>query len=127
MRSSDPLNTLSHALASAAAVDLPDILWEGSRGKVSRRPRRDEVDAILFPQVWPSTALGFDGVGGQAMTTAHTAVIRHGDVCAVYFGERFAYLASMRNEAFREDLRCCALADADSAGDRYALDRGVGR
>lgn len=81
----------------------------------------------MFPQLWPSTALGFGGIGGQAMTTAHTAVIRHGDVCAIYFGERFAYVASMRSESFREDLSGCSLVDVETAEDRYALCRpGIG-
>ena len=44
-----------------------------------------------FPQVWGSTALGFGGIGGQALTTAQTYVILAQGSIYVYFGSRFAY------------------------------------
>lgn len=44
-----------------------------------------------FPQTWGSTALGFGGIGGQAMTTAQTYVVITYGTVYVYFGSRFAY------------------------------------
>lgn len=44
-----------------------------------------------FPQMWGSTALGFGGIGGAAMTTAQTYVVFTYESVFVYFGSRFAY------------------------------------
>ena len=44
-----------------------------------------------FPQTWGSTALGFGGIGGSAMTTAQTYVVTVQGRVLVYFGSRFAY------------------------------------
>lgn len=44
-----------------------------------------------FPQTWGSTALGFGGIGGCAMTTAQTYVVTVQGRVLVYFGPRFAY------------------------------------
>ena len=47
-----------------------------------------------FEQVWGSTALGFDGIGGQAMTSARTYIFVPeycNEDCFVYFAGRFAY------------------------------------
>lgn len=67
----------------------------------------DDFDICIFSQTWGSTALGFDGYGGQAMTTANTCVLIpescHQD-CFVYFAGRFAYNVPY-SEAFREDVR----------------------
>lgn len=54
----------------------------------------DDFSVYIFEQTWGSTALGFDGIGGQAMTTANTIVlvpIRNNQDCFVYFAGRFAY------------------------------------
>lgn len=45
-----------------------------------------------FPQTWGSTALGFGGIGGQAITTAQTYVVLANGAIYVYFGSRFAYV-----------------------------------
>ena len=68
-----------------------------------RRPRIDSVDVVMFPQTWGSTALGFGGVGGQAITTAYTVVVYGpmGDAC-VYFGGRFAYHIARHNATFQD-------------------------
>lgn len=46
---------------------------------------------FAFPQTWGSTALGFGGIGGAAMTTAQTYVVLANGSVFVYFGSRFAY------------------------------------
>ena len=54
----------------------------------------NDFSVYIFEQTWGSTALGFDGMGGQAMTTANTIVlipINNNQDCFVYFAGRFAY------------------------------------
>ena len=38
-------------------------------------PTLDDFELHTFEQTWGSTALGFGGVGGQAITTARTYVL----------------------------------------------------
>ena len=65
-------------------------------------------DIHIFDQLWGSTALGFGGIGGQAMTTATTVVLvpfdSNQDHALVYFAGRYAYKCKM-NKAFKEDLK----------------------
>ena len=76
------------------------------------RRRQDRCDNIaysvrFFPQTWPSTALGFDAIGGQAFTKANTYVLTpefQDGVAYVYFGRWFAYKASTKSQKFQEDL-----------------------
>lgn len=60
-----------------------------------------------FPQFWGSTALGFDGIGGQAITTAYTTIAQSVDLdyVAVLFDERLAYIIHNPNDKFYEDVR----------------------
>lgn len=56
--------------------------------------RIDDFELYIFEQVWGSTALGFGGIGGQAMTRAMTYVfvpINVKQKCYVYFAGQFAY------------------------------------
>lgn len=64
-----------------------------------------------FDQMWASTALGFGGVGGSAMTWARTYVfIPKGiEEAYVFFGDRFAYKTTM-NDRFWEDVKNCQMA-----------------
>ena len=61
-----------------------------------RRPTPDACRVVVFPQTWGSTALGFGGIGGQAISEAYTTVVDAPDcrMRAVYFGGsgRLAYL-----------------------------------
>ena len=54
-----------------------------------RRPTTRDFEVMyMFTQTWGSTALGFGGIGGAAMTTAYTIVLRshmNGEYC-IYFG-----------------------------------------
>lgn len=88
-----------------------------------RRPAPEDCDTYLFPQVWGSTALGYGGIGGQAVTRAHTAVVRcnYSGYAAVYFASgRLAYLVSstQQGDAWNTALRehsmppCNAVAEA---------------
>ena len=69
-------------------------------------PTIDDFELYTFEQVWGSTALGFGGVGGQAMTSARTYVfipIACNQKCFVYFAGRFAYAVDY-SEKFMEDV-----------------------
>lgn len=59
-----------------------------------------------FDQMWASTALGFSGFGGSAMTTERTYVFipKESEVAFVFFGDGFAYMAHT-NERFWEDVK----------------------
>ena len=67
---------------------------------------RDDFDINLFSQTWGSTALGFSGFGGMAITEAYTTVIQYIplDIYSVYFGKEFAYYISKPNDKFYHDL-----------------------
>lgn len=58
-----------------------------------------------FDQLWGSTALGFGGMGGSAMTWARTYVFILDENAYVYFAGMFAYTANPENERFKEDLK----------------------
>ena len=82
------------------------------------RPYLDEFEIHTFNQVWGSTALGFNGIGGQAMTPARTYVFvpnRDDQKCFVYFGGRFAYTADYC-DALLEDIRSQRMAPVSRAG-----------
>lgn len=85
------------------------------------RPTVDDFELHTFEQVWGSTALGFGGIGGQAVTTARTYVfipVNCNQKCFVYFGGRFAYAANYGPELV-EDIRKGALEPVSRAG-KYA-------
>lgn len=78
----------------------------------------------VFPQTWSSTALGFSGCGGQAITEAYTTVVEMSwdyvnktddirglnlttsddKIYAVFFDGKLAYICLNPNEQFFEDL-----------------------
>ncbi len=73
--------------------DLPFRL-----GEDTRRISSDDFVIHIFRQAWGSTALGFGGMGGQAITEANTYVLEpvapHDPdykICHVYFAGRHAY------------------------------------
>lgn len=74
--------------------------------KTRRHTERDIEVYAMFSQTWSSTALGFGGLGGQAITSAYTIVLRsdHTGHFCVYFGGRFAYSIKKCNEKFIEDV-----------------------
>lgn len=64
-----------------------------------------EANVKSFSQTWPSTALGFEGFGGQAITKALTTVIGYNMFAAVFFNDEFAYCSNVDNEEFQRDMR----------------------
>lgn len=94
----------------------------------TRRPTPHDVEVVLFPQVWGSTALGYGGIGGQAMTGAYTvvAICSHTDTAAVYFGDggRLAYLVPGARvaEGFKEDLLRQIMPGRREAAKKYSIE-----
>lgn len=83
-----------------------------------RQVRVDDFEIIIFPQTWGSTALGFGGMGGQAITTADTIVCIPECVdqpCFVYFAGRFAYAVEW-SERFAKDVARHGMLPVSRAG-----------
>lgn len=85
-------------------------------------------EAIMFPQMWPNTCMGFDvmadgspAIGGQAFTAAYTTVFHETltDTYVVCFGNRPCYMIEHAAEAFYEDLRNHKMAALSEATARY--------
>ena len=79
-----------------------------------------DCQVFVFPQTWPSTALGFDRPGEQQPTTAYTVVVKGpaGDAC-IYFAGALAYNLATTNESFDEAVRQQRLLPANQAGQHY--------
>lgn len=92
--------------------------------RVTRRPTIDECEVVaMFSQTWGSTAMGFGGIGGAAMTAAYTVIIRGpANDYAVYWHGRLGYRVDPRTSdkaqvaAFLADT-----ARAATAGRREAV------
>ena len=87
-----------------------------------------QLEAIMFPQTWPTTSLGFDrmpdgspAIGGQAFTTAYTTVFHelNTDSYVVCFGAKHCYKVENANDAFFNDLRDRKMASLSDAFKRY--------
>ncbi len=105
----NPIVAVAAALHAAtlrdlAAIEYVERDWERHRAWVDamtreERAKVEECLVTVFPQVWGSTALGYGGIGGAAMSTAYTVVVESRIVAqrAVYFGRsgRLAYLVPM--------------------------------
>ena len=82
------------------------------------RPTIDDFELHTFEQTWGSTALGFGGIGGQAMTRARTYVfipVSCNQKCFVYFAGRFAYAVDYC-QTFVNDVRAMCMAPVAQAG-----------
>ena len=91
---------------------------------ILRREKIYSIDynIIMFEQTWGSTALGFPGVGGSAMTEATTYVLipkKEADCAHVYFGSRFAYKVNGLTQKFMDDLNNHSIASVMEASSRY--------
>ena len=128
----NPVGTLRIALGHAAHKAFSDIEYEDRdwskyhetkedvRIQKTRRPTEYDMAVIaMFPQTWGSTALGFGGIGGAAMTTAYTIVIECDGEYAVYFGGRSAYLIRQPSQTFFEDMTNNRMAGVSEAHKRY--------
>ena len=79
-------------------------LWFRFNPDKDRHVCIDDFEVHMFEQTWGSTALGFGGMGGQAMTTANTYVfvpVTCNQNAFVYFGGQFAYEAEINSVFIR--------------------------
>lgn len=93
--------------------------------ELSEQIKYPKFRMYTFPQIWDSTATGFDangGFSGQAITEEYTTVVEikwyqkndtkfvlpEDIIYAVFFGNRIAYMCINPNKTFHEDLnnRC---------------------
>lgn len=61
----------------------------------------NDVDIHIIKQTWGNTSGGWEGIGGQAITSSYTTVIEnlnYGFAC-IFYGETLAYICNM-NEAY---------------------------
>lgn len=85
--------------------------------------KKAELIADVFSQTWPSTALGFGGIGGQMMTSAYTVVFNDVilNVAIVFFDGELAYIIEDVNDKFYEDLKnrnMCGVLESVKYGNR---------
>lgn len=110
--------TLSSCIAHARYDGFPDVEYEtrdwskkdDQTARIKKTQRHTDEDIIvraMFNQMWGSTALGFGGLGGAAMTNAYTVILQSAwqQGYCVYFGSRFAYKIDRPNEKFFEDIQ----------------------
>lgn len=119
------IDDIASCVESALSKDLPDIpvyIRDEIEGKrlTFRRPTKEEIFIYSFPQMWGSTALGFGGIGGQAVTMAQTTVVIYTklyclskETACVYFGSRLAYKMDDVNDAFYQDLKNLNMCSVD--------------
>jgi hypothetical protein len=127
MNATNPIETLASAMAHAAYEAFPlfeyeDRDWEEYRKtkadvrikKTRKHGMYDLTVYSMFTQMWGSTALGFGGIGGAAMTSAYVCVIESNLLAqyAVYFGGRLAYVIKKPNEKFFSDIADQRMVDA---------------
>ena len=93
---------------------------------LKERPHSDTDQYFIFNfiQIWASTALGFGGVGGSALTPEMTYVIiprvkkDEEEYAHVYFGSKYAYTIKT-NDVFWEDVEDEHMASCLIARTRY--------
>lgn len=137
-RCGNPVQDMHAAMAHAAyegfsPIEYEDRDWEhyhktkeDKRVKKSRRPGDYDIEvAAMFAQTWSSTALGFGGVGGQAITSAYVIVLQCMNEFCVYFGGRFAYKVVNPTIEFHDDIARRRMADLKSK--RYLMDYSIKR
>ena len=137
------------ALAQALYKDLPDISytnrdWEAWRAlskeaqgvalknnlvpmvQATRRHREDDVEVLMFPQTWGSTALGYGGMGGASVTSAYTVIVHDHNTYCVYFGEgelayqiKYSELTDAGKNHLRADIQSQHMADRQKSHSRY--------
>lgn len=137
---SNPIQDLAFAYHDAMFNRFDDIVYQDRDWTKYNEDRRSSIAAtqesmvtkrrkptshettltVMFPQMWGSTALGFGGGGGNAITMAYSIVIECQGDYAVYFGSKFAYLVRGSKRALFLDIEVMQLASVIDAATRYA-------
>lgn len=107
-------------------TDLPCLpliqerFWNAIKDELSEEEKKyyPEFEMMMFKQTWGSTALGFGGIGGQAMTSAYTTVVMdmYTGWVGVFFGEKLAYKINNPNQKFYEDMRNGQMVEVFKSG-----------
>jgi hypothetical protein len=95
---------------------------EDKRIVKSHRHSENDIEIYaMFPQIWGSTALGFGGMGGAAITTAYTTILQSnkGYGYCVYFSGIFAYRIAKPNEKFYDDMTKRVMTNVKDAKQLY--------
>ena len=147
MRIGLPFDPLHDAIASAIHCDLAEITYEDRDWETwrtlskeeqtdaiqnrtvpmltkTRRVYSDEIEVTMFPQTWGSTATGYGGIGGSAMTSAYTIIVSYMmTTYCVYFGcGRLAYRVTWADmtpsgrENFLSDMAARNMASVAKSG-----------
>lgn len=142
MKAGNPVEQLAAAVYSACLRDLdpiesPEYEFKRTPGepgtkkvptgrKNIHRPDPYNTTTTMFPQTWGSTALGFGGIGGQAITEAYTVIVEGplGDHC-VYFGGQLAYHIRRPSLEFFEDMVKRSMVKVKDAMARYEMPTSV--
>jgi hypothetical protein len=148
MNATNPIETLAGAMAHAAYEAFPEYVYKDRdwakhdawRATLTREEMKTAVAPddcfvektrrhsmydltvyAMFVQTWGSTALGFGGIGGQAITSAYVCIIESSLVgqFAVYFGGRLAYVIERPNPQFFTDISGQRMVDARLGKDTY--------
>lgn len=131
----NPVATLSRCVGHAVYEGFPEFEYQDrdwSKGYqkgvepeyITKKRKHQDYEVgvyAMFTQTWSSTALGFGGVGGQAITDSYTVVIeslRISGFC-VYFGGRFAYKIDKPNDQFWKDIAEHNLSEVSDAKEKY--------
>lgn len=115
---SHPVRDLAIAFTDAHEETLPRLT---DRSRFTDR----EVKAYLFPQTWPTTALGFDQPGEVIATDGYTIVVlaRIEYAAAVYFGCDLGYAVILKDKPvldhFLASLRERAIPSCREAKELY--------
>lgn len=81
-----------------------------------RNPTTYDFSVVgFFPQTWGSTALGFGGIGGAAVTTAYTVVLKMNNYYAVFFSDSLAYTIQDPKPQFFEDMKNQRMASVSNS------------
>lgn len=124
----DAMSTLSRFSVNKTIldehIDQLKSIKEKTDDIIREHPNFFVFDVITFVQEWGSTSLGFDGVGGDAMTEAVTTIIMlqdriaHNRFVVVFFADRLAYMCEMNDVIWNDiDLRC--MASVKQAKEKY--------
>ena len=103
-------------------LELLEYKTQNILTKINNKKYKDlNLTADVFIQTWASTALGFGGIGGQALCEAYTTVF--GDVIknvyVIFFGEKPAYIVENPTEKFFTDLKRRKMASVNESKNIY--------
>lgn len=135
MRAGNGISDLHLALSHAMYEGFPEFTyhdrdWEHYRKTkeprvIEKKRKHTEHDIgiySMFSQTWGSTALGFNGLGGAAITDAYVIILhsyRGVPGFCVYFGGRFAYYIENPNQQFFNDIQSRNMASVEDAKTVY--------